>query len=43
MAKKLYGTVSEDNFTFVKQKIGLENWDAKLNEILNILRANEEK
>jgi hypothetical protein len=41
MSKKLMGTASEDNYTYVKEVIGFENWDSKLNAIINEMRAKE--
>lgn len=43
MSKRIYGTISEDNFTFVKKVIGLENWDTKLNNFINELREQKER
>ncbi len=41
MSKKLYGTISEDNYTYVKEVIRFENWDRILNEFIES-RAKEQ-
>lgn len=38
MSKKLYATVSEENYSYIKEAIGFENWDSKLNVIIEQMR-----